>query len=275
METKYDNSDLRRLQLTMLEMLKVFDAFCKEHNLKYSLYGGTMIGAVRHHGFIPWDDDLDVCMEREDYERFLKLWNENPPKGYFLQNKESEEAFTQTFTKIRKNGTTFLQFESERGKIHTGIFIDVFPHDRIPSSGIKRWIYQYRTMKYELYTREFTPPKASLFVKIISALLLLITSHNQRMKTRAKLLNKLTAYDSDKSLEVSSTSCLGGVIRPFPPSFWNGNCVLMSFEDAQFPCAPGWDDALQHEFGDYMQLPPEESRLWKHHPIVLDFEKGI
>lgn len=80
---------LRQLQLIQLEILKFFDNFCREHNLKYSLYAGSLLGAIRHHAFIPWDDDLDVCMSRFEYDRFIALWNQSPPGGYILQNKEN------------------------------------------------------------------------------------------------------------------------------------------------------------------------------------------
>lgn len=269
---KYTNQDLRELQLVMLEILKMFDEFCSTHKLKYSLYGGTMIGAVRHHGFIPWDDDVDVCMEREDYERFIKLWQDDPIDGYFLQNKETDENFTQTFSKIRKNGTTFLQFESERGKLHTGIFIDIFPHDHIPKSRFKRRLYQYYALKNQLYTREFIPPKANLFMKIFCWFLLACTTHKQRMSERKKLKQYLMQYNKmDIPYDIASTSSMGGVMRPFPEEIWKGECIRMKFEDFEFSCAPGWKVALHHEFGDYMKLPPEESRQWKHHPIILDF----
>ena len=86
------NYDIRPLQLHILKILQAVDKVCKEHHLHYYLWAGTMLGAVRHKGFIPWDDDVDVCMEREDYNRFLELWQKEPVDGYLLQNKETEEA---------------------------------------------------------------------------------------------------------------------------------------------------------------------------------------
>ena len=104
-----NNYILRRLQLTELEILKVVDKVCRDNKIDYSLYAGTLLGAVRHKGFIPWDDDLDICLTRENYNRFIKIWNANPPKGYILQNKENTPDFSQTFTKIRKDNTAFFQ----------------------------------------------------------------------------------------------------------------------------------------------------------------------
>ena len=141
---------LRRLQLTQLEILEYVDSFCKDNNIKYSLYAGTLLGAVRHQGFIPWDDDLDICMPRNEYDKFIRLWNDNEHEKYFLQNKENTPTFTQSFTKIRKKNTNFLQEDDLGMDYHTGIFIDVFPVDRIPNGKIAKKIFQLRCMVYLL-----------------------------------------------------------------------------------------------------------------------------
>ena len=106
---------LRRLQLTQLEILKVIDKICREHDIPYSLYAGTLLGAVRHQGFIPWDDDLDVCMSRANYNRFLEVWEQVQPEGYLLQNKENAPEFPQSFSKIRKLDTTFQMKIYQKG----------------------------------------------------------------------------------------------------------------------------------------------------------------
>lgn len=111
------NEELRQLQLTQLEILKVIDTFCRKHRIHYSLYAGSLLGAVRHQGFIPWDDDLNIFLTRHEYNRFIKLWLKDQPEGYLIQNKELDPKFSQSFTKIRKNHTAFLQDESERGNI--------------------------------------------------------------------------------------------------------------------------------------------------------------
>ena len=132
---------LRKLQLIQLEMLKVVDNICSNHKIKYSLYAGTLLGAVRHKGFIPWDDDLDVCMPRKDYNRFIKICGQCLPKEYCLQNKENEPRFSQSFTKMRKKHTTFLQGGEPVSDYHHGIFIDIFPIDRRPKRIISRMFF--------------------------------------------------------------------------------------------------------------------------------------
>jgi len=262
---------LRRLQLTMLEILKVFDRFCREHDLTYSLYAGSLLGAVRHKGFIPWDDDLDVCMSRAEYEKFLQLWQENPPEGYVLQNKENSIYFDQSFSKIRKDHTTFLQDQWQIGNHHTGIFLDVFPIDRIPSGKLNRMIFRWHCMKYQLLTREFVPPKGSAVVRFGSAVILACTPKASREKVRQKTLEKVTKYNHRQDLETVAIETMASLRKPFAPDMLDAY-VDLPFEDGEFMCYAGWDDHLRRKFGDYMQLPPEEDRAWRHHPIIIDFE---
>lgn len=273
---KYSDAYLRQLQNTMLEILQVYDAFCRQHNLKYSLYAGTLLGAVRHNGFIPWDDDVDVCMERNEYDRFVELWLQHPVKGYLLQNKEIDNNFTQTFTKIRKRNTTFLQHEEERGKIHTGIFLDIFPLDRMPKSFFKRKIYQFHALLNLLFTREFIPEKANIFEKIISAMVLKMTNRKIRSIFRGLLLRKIKFYNNiNEPYDIVSATTLNSILKPYPKEFWNGTMLMMSFEQNLFPCTSGWEIGLKTQFGNYMVLPPANERVWKHHPIELDFSKEI
>lgn len=264
-------TELRRLQLTQLEILKLFDRICKQYNLNYSLYAGSLLGAVRHQGFIPWDDDLDVCMPREDYEKFLAVWDKAKPEGYLLQNKENVPEFSQSFSKIRKDHTTFLQYEWEAGKYHTGIFFDIFPIDRLPNGKWELFWYKWHCMYYQLLTREFVPPKGSPMIKLGSKILLACTPKRSRPHVRSKQLKKITKYNSNHSLHTVGIETMDSLCHPFDADMLDKYTTL-KFEDADFMCFAGWDTHLRHQFGDYMQLPPVEERTWTHHPIIIDFE---
>lgn len=163
------NNTLRELQRTQVEILEIVDDLCKQNHISYSLYAGTLLGAVRHKGFIPWDDDLDICMLRSDYERFLKCWKENPVKEYLLQNKETDPDFTQSFSKIRKDHTTFLQPGEEPYKYHKGIFIGIFPIDRVPKTALSLRAFQIECMVYQLFTREFLPSDGTKLKKAVAS----------------------------------------------------------------------------------------------------------
>lgn len=262
---------LRQLQLTQLEMLKVVDQICKENDIHYSLYAGTLLGAVRHGGFIPWDDDLDICMPRDDYRKFLELWPKVKREGYILQNKENTPNFTQSFTKIRKDHTTFLQDTDERGRYHTGIFIDIFPIDRIPDGKLKRYLFYWNCMRYQLLTREFVPQQYGRIKKVVSQVILSIIPNGKRMQERERLLAKIVSNDYLHELETVGIETVNSMHISFPSDMLDSYTTIQ-FEDSQFMCFTNWDDHLHCKYGNYMSLPPEEERVWKHHPILIDFE---
>lgn len=266
------NNELRHLQLTMLEMLKLVDKICRENNIQYSLCSGTLLGAVRHKGFIPWDDDLDIRMTRENYDKFLEVWSKLKPEGYFLQNKENSPRFSHSFSKVRKEHTAFVQKEKEKGIYHTGIFIDIFPLDRIPKNRIKKSIFKFQCIKYQIYTRENLHAETNKLIKAFIFLFLKTTSFRGRMESRKKFVNSLRMLDMDKTLNCIGIETPSMLKIEFPPNIAE-EYVELPFEDGKFMCFKKWHEYLMEMFGDYMTLPPENQRIWQHHPIILDFER--
>lgn len=265
-----DNT-LRKLQLTQLEMLILVDRICRNNNIEYSLYAGTLLGAVRHHGFIPWDDDLDICMSRDHYNKFIQLWPHTEHKGYLLQNKENTPNFTQSFTKIRKEHTTFLQDTAEIGQYHTGIYIDIFPIDRIPSQKLRRLKFYFDCVCYQLYTREFAPKQYGLMKKLIASTVLLVTPKRKRKHLRDRLLESITAYNQDHACDTIAIETYDSMKKPFAADMLDNYSSIL-FEQHAFMCFADWDDHLRRKYGDYMKPPPADQQTWKHHPIVIDFE---
>lgn len=264
-------TDLRRLQLTQLEVLKVIDRICNKHGIQYSLYAGSLLGAVRHQAFIPWDDDLDVCMLRSEYDRFLEIWEQEGPAGYILQNKENAPEFTQSFTKIRKDHTTFLEAEWERGRYHTGIFVDIFPVDRIPEGKLAQVLFRWDCMRYQLLTREFPPSKAGFATRTVCHAILAVIPKARRAAERKRLQKKITRYQDRGNLPLIFIETLASMKKTYPADMMD-EFVYLPFEDMEAQCVKQWDRNLQLKFGDYMQLPPEEQRTWTHHPVCVDFE---
>lgn len=126
------NSTLEQLKVVELEMLKEFISVCKKLNLRYYALGGTLLGAVRHKGFIPWDDDIDIGMPRADYEIFIRKAQTLFPDHLFIQSIHSENDYLMCFAKLRNSHTTFIESSLRDFKINHGIYIDIFPLDFYP-----------------------------------------------------------------------------------------------------------------------------------------------
>lgn len=269
------NSDttLKRLQETQIEILNEIDRVCRENGLKYSLYAGTLLGAVRHKGFIPWDDDLDICMPRADYEKLLDIWEEKADKLFILFNKRKSPSYGQSFSKIRKDHTCFLQFEKERGKYHTGIFVDIFPVDRMPDGKIAEKVFIFKCMMYQLFVREYVPPKANFVVKVFCKLILRLTSHKSRLKLITRLERDLTKLSDDTSKRIVFVETPSTYTKSMSPDLMDEYENLV-FCDKSYMCIKKWDEYLKVKYKNYMELPPIEERVWKHHPIILNFEQN-
>ena len=261
---------IRNVQSIDFDMLQVVHNICERHNISYWLEAGTLLGAIRHKGFIPWDDDLDIRMTRDNYDKFLTVWDEIKPVGYELQNKENTPNFPQSFSKIRKNNTTFIQHDWEKGMYNTGIFIDIFPLDRIPKKRLQKNLFLFRSYKYLIYTRESLYSEENGLIRFAISVLMKLTSHKHRMKYRKKYIEYVKKINLDTSL-----NCIGIEI----PSCLNieyshdiaNEYIEMSFENIKFMCFKKWDEYLGKIYGDYMSLPPENERVWKHHPVLLEF----
>ena len=265
---------LRRLQLTELEILKTVHAFCVQHGIRYSLYAGTLLGAVRHKGFIPWDDDIDICMARSEYDRFIALWEMEGPAGFILQNKENSSGVAFSFTKIRKDHTAFVETAWEIGRYHNGIFIDIFPLDRVPSSWFAKKLFYLRCMIYQLMIREYTPPRGNPAIRLASSIILSMIPADKRKSVAKNMLKGLTKYNDNPALSLVSIATTHGVkVEYASTSFCN--FVDLEFEGTVFPAFSNWDMGLHAYFGDYMKMPPVNERVWTHHPLCISFSQNI
>lgn len=254
------------------EILDVFHEICTKHNLRYSLGYGTLIGAVRHGGFIPWDDDIDVMMPRDDYEKLLSLWDSVAPKEFLLQSYYSTPDYTNNFSKIVKNHTTFLQDEWARDKkFHKGFFIDIFPADRLAPGCVSRKLQFAACAINLLYSKNFTSGSGGLigFMEHI----LLKFPRRLREKWKFSTENYIKRWTSHTDCNWFFPCTIRACKTHYPPILFD-NLKTISFENKHYCCFADPDAALRVQYGDYMQLPPEEDRVWKHHPILIDFERN-
>lgn len=258
----------RHLQSVVLEIANQVKEICERHQLRYSLDGGTLLGAVRHKGFIPWDDDFDISMPREDFEKFLIFAKaELDTEKFFLQTGSTENYYAFSFAKIQLVGTRILESFSEDVPIHHGIFVDIFPYDKLPSSGGTKKIFlvmnhllknliwvkcgygskqKKRVLKYSLFWVASKPLSIS-FLK----------------KKRYALITKF----SDSATTMCFTSDYPDVrvdIREYD------NMPRLQFERKAFTAYNDADRYLTDHYGDYMRIPDKEHQV-THTTRHIDF----
>lgn len=266
-----DNAKLEDIWAAEQSILDAVHKVCIENNLRYSLAYGTLLGAVRHKGFIPWDDDIDIMMPREDYEKLIQIWDTAAPEEYILQTEENVDGFENNFAKIRKDHTTFLQFESERTSTrHKGFFIDIFPADRRAPGRIRRKLQYVLFAINLLFNRGYESGTGGAVGFVEKILLKTVRRKNyrkasKRVGKRSRRWNHLT--QSPYILPCAIKSC-----KKYYPADMFDEMQLVGFNGKEYCAVKDVDSVLKLHYGDYKQLPPEEERVWKHHPILIDFE---
>ncbi len=265
---------MNELQKCELEILIEVDRICKKNNLSYSLDSGTLLGAIRHKGFIPWDDDIDIMMPLKDYNRFLEVCKSELGRDYFLQTAFNDFGGS-LYAKIRKNNTTAMEDWTKNIKMHKGVWIDIFP-----TVGYKGEKYQQKCLASAAaadwllgdcyYKDNFSSPNFK--IRLLSKFLSKIPLSLRRFI--AKKVTKKIFVDSkgcEYSYNVWTASVKLGAKYLFDSSI-HGEYTTAKFEGYDFSITKKYDEYLKTLYGDYMQLPPEDKRTSGHNIIVLDLE---
>ena len=194
---------LNTIHKIQLELALEVKRVCNKYNIKYFLIAGTLLGAIRHKGFIPWDDDMDIGMLREDYEKFLKAWEKETSSKYFLQTWQTETQYALPFAKLRLNGTQYIEQNIAHLNLHSGIFIDIFPFDNTPDNELLKVIHNIKTsllkrmllvkLDYKFYGR------SNKVKQCIYTCLALLVRLQDRNKLREKLLREIIKYNNKDS----------------------------------------------------------------------------
>lgn len=262
---------LPEIQAQSLEILQTVHDFCVEHDIKYSLAYGTLIGALRHQGFIPWDDDIDIIMPRPDYERFVASFTE-PGLGIICEkDKDYYLNYCRVFDTARTDSTTILPIGKD---FHGGVWIDVFPADGVSddkdtfarniAQAKKNWMKQLR-YRYSLASfRDIVKTCGIKDFLILSAIKLSgqgrkkLDFHNQLVRENAVRI----PYGSTGHW--SQLTVLDDGVRNYQLAEDFEETVDARFEGRTFKIMKGYDRVLRNIYGDYMQLPPEDQRQPKH-----------
>ena len=264
-----ERPDLRRHQLMMLDMLSEVDAICKKHGIKYMLFAGTALGAARHEGFIPWDDDMDVIMLRAEYEKFLiSADNELDKEKYFLQ-KEFSDHWPMFFSKIRMNGTACMEkFHPKDTKMHQGIYIDIFPCDNLADDKIRRKM-QFAASKLvianSLYRRGYLTNST---VKKI------VMQASRLAPVKALRSFALNRGDDGSEMLHSFFGASSKYGRSIYRREWMTELAETRFEGKIFPVSAHYDELLTALYGDWRRVPPPEERKCKVHGALVDLDRS-
>ena len=255
-----------KLKKTELEILDHFVDFCQKNNLTYYLTYGSLLGAVRHKGFIPWDDDIDIAMPPEDYQKFLSLYKKEKQDKYLLQYINNEKYYHTIFAKIRKNNTCMVEKEWQYIKIHKGINIDIFPLFPYPDSKRDAKKLMFNLKLAQLLTSKNNKTK-SIKNKIIFFLLRLIPR---------KITNKIVSNILNKSLNYNKPYYYYKTDELNSPALkidWYKEKIELPFENRKYTAPKDYDEVLKSMYGDYMTPPKEEDRVG-HGDIILSFNKN-
>lgn len=262
---------LHRIWNVEQEILDEIHRVCTENGIRYSLTYGTLLGAVRHKGFIPWDDDVDVMMPREDYDRFVSAWDTSAHPGFLLQTEQCSDDYNNNFGKVRKDKTTFLQYEAQgKRKFHKGIYVDIFPLDRKAPSGIQSKI-QYLYFALNLLLNRGYASGAKGFVGFTEKILLGLIPKRSYRTVSLWFGKRSRKWNSNKALSFVSASTIVDTKKQYSSNLFD-NLKLISFQGKQYYSIEDTNAFLRTCYGDYMTPPPIEERTWKHHPVLIDFE---
>jgi len=265
----YDEDLLKKVQKVDLEIAKFFVSFCKEHNILCYFCGGGCIGAVRHKGFIPWDDDLDFFIPRDDYENLKQMWKDTDRYALLYPTEKYNDHCM--YITLRDKSTTMIKpYQKDIDTVH-GISIDIFPLDGYPNSKIQRCWQVFWGLTYQLFCAQVVPENHGKVTTILGKTALgVLRSNKLRCRIWKKAEQEMTKYrivDCDAITEI----CAGPryMKNRYPKELFK-EAIFVPFEDTEMPIPVGYDGYLKMAFGDYMSYPPEEEQVPSHDAVFID-----
>jgi len=259
-----NDNDLRKVHDKMLYILDEFVKICDKNNLKYWLDAGTLLGAVRHSGFIPWDDDIDVGMHYEDYCKFIEIAKKELPSDLFLQIKETDPHCRNYFAKIRDNRSRIIETSEKDGeKYHQGIFLDIFPYVNIKEAKIDKFLL-LKHLFVKVYVKTLLRKILPRFLNIFGSLLIFFFSRETISKLfigemYSDSIDGYFVFDIQVPYNRSKFVCKKDI---FPLD-------NLSFCGKSYSVPNNYDKYLRFIYGSYMEIPPEDKRVSHSSKVVF------
>ena len=256
--------ELKQLQEVQKELIQEVDRICKKCNIQYNMVGGTMLGAIRHHGYIPWDDDADIGFLRSEYEKFREACKtELDTEKYYMQDLRDTEGYRWGYGKLRRKDSEFIRLNQEFMPYEQGIFIDLMPFDNVPDNALMKKVHFLKCFIFRkfFWSEVGSKIEKNKIKKIVYSLMNKIPMN--------MLINKYQKF-IDKG-QRKQTKQVRILTFPTPKGVygyerrWYTELAEYEFDNMRLPGARDYDGYLKVKYGNYMSLPPEEKR--KIHPI--------
>ena len=273
-----EGEDFRKLQLLELDLLVELDRVCRKNHIVYQIWAGTQLGAVRHKGFIPWDDDADIVMLREEYEKFRKVTDQLDPQICFFQDHDNDPEYRWQYGKLRRTGTKYIRLGQEHIKCKTGVFIDVFPLDDVPISTFGQMLQDLHcfVLRKILWSEVGKYSEKGIKKGLYCLLSKIPTDFVFRQIDRYARRSRNSSPNKVRTLCYTS---IGKLYYKHPlderygmPKEWFRRTKTFEFEGKQLIGLEDYDDYLRFSYGNYMELPPPEER--GQHAPVSDYDFG-
>lgn len=253
--------ELKEIQNIQLEMLHEIDRICRNHNIRYNIIAGTLLGAVRHKGYIPWDDDADVALFREEYVKFREACEKTLDHSkYYFQDSTNTVGYRWGYGKLRRKDSLFLRENQEHMPYEQGIFVDVFPLDNVPQKKLKRELHNFHCF---CIRKIMWSPVGKLdeknCIKRLGYCLLAMVPERKLIQHYEKFISKSNRTDSEwvRILTFPTPTKDHGYRR-----CWYEESIQFEFENQLLYGIKEWDDYLHFKFGNYLEIPaPEEQKV--------------
>ena len=261
------------LQKKTLELLQVFADICQKHEIPYYLVCGSALGAVKYKGFIPWDDDIDVGLLREDYHRFLEAAAQELPQWCFLQNYKTEPQFPHMFSKLRNSNTAFIEPTLRHIPMNHGIFLDIFPIDGHPTGGFAKQIFYIKKKWYDWIRSCEMGSTHGRITKLRNQILRFFGFHKRIKKAQTCLEKLYCSYPPQESELWCNYGNWQGKLE-YAPKWQYGNGVWATFEGLRVRIPENYDAYLTQKYGNWRADLPKDQQKSHHTTTVIDTERS-